>query len=175
MLITGIAACAMLLLQGSPNGNTGYNAANYVLAEDSGQNSALIHTTREYYFDVPDAQYSDALYISDFSMILVFNIGVTMQNELKEIHFKSGSLSLNEKPSPGGQAMMQRFGKCSASIDQGSRLKLEFFPDTENGKSGSGGLSRCTFEGTLQDGNISGVLTLFLRSGEPVHIQVNPG
>ena len=53
----------------------------------------LIHTTREFYFDMQDGCPTEGFCLEDFSMILTFDVGVTMQDEIREADFKDADLS----------------------------------------------------------------------------------
>ena len=136
---------------------------------------SLIYTTREFFFDAPAGTYGDKIFIKDFEMILVFNVGINSRNQIKQIGFKKAILDFNVKGSSSPGFATQKFSKYNSEFsDATSTVKLTFFPDRASKSSVSPEVQKCIFNGTVHDNGVTGDMLVFTPAGDSFHIQFNP-
>lgn len=145
---------------------------------------SLIYTTREYYFDLQPYTYG-SMVIKDFSMLITFNIGVTMKDEIKQLGFKEADMDFSIKQGSGG-FVSQTFSKYDNTFTRtGNKISITFYPDKPKtastaktataSTSKSSAVTKCEFTGVVKNAGVTGMFTFYFSSGDPVQIQFNPG
>ncbi|MBC8048094.1 MAG: hypothetical protein H7Y00_14950 [Fimbriimonadaceae bacterium] len=141
----------------------------------------LIYTTRDYYFDLTQSTFGN-IAIKDFTMLLTFNIGVTMKDEIKQIGFKEADMDFALKQGSSNYAI-QEFTKYEHSfIQKENKIVITFYPDktktatsSKTSSSSVNIIEKCTFNGVVKKQGVTGLFTFYFSSGSAFEIQFNPG
>ena len=132
----------------------------------------LIYTTRDYFISIPDDCYSGGLCLSEFSLILTFNVGVDLKQNVKQIGFNSADLDFNSKPQAGKSFVTQKFPKYVPVASQdGWAVTITFYPEA-SASTPKGVVQKCVFDGVVQQRNIAGKL-IFYMAGGTYEISIN--
>jgi hypothetical protein len=124
----------------------------------------LIHTTRDYYFDVPSGCLTSGNCVADFSLIVEMNIAVTVQDAVKEAAYKEATLQFSVGKTK------QTFEPVTMEVQQvrepkPGKVVLTFVP-VYAAKKTYRPVQSCTFSGTVRErGGMEGVFTFLFSDG----------
>ena len=98
----------------------------------------LIYTSRDFFFHIGTGCPQESVCLDEFQMILTFDIGVTMQDEIKEAAFREADLSFVAKPNSTGTFRPFAVERVESDFDAANRsVDLTFYPELSQGSSPS--------------------------------------
>lgn len=134
----------------------------------------LIYTTREYFFNLQPIDLGN-MYVKDFNMMLIFDIGVTMKDEVKQIGFKEATMDFNAKQG-GGAFSALKFSKYITDFNTATRkIILTFYPDKPKSTQTKQPVTKCIFNGIVKKAGVTGLFTFYFPNGETQDVEFNPG
>jgi hypothetical protein len=105
-------------------------------------------------------------------MLLTFNVGVTEKNELRQISFKKAVLDVSAKDISETTFAVQNFDQHEFTFNEPAKqISVTFLPDKT---ALTPVIQKCVFDGVIRESGITGELTFFMQSGEPVKVVINP-
>lgn len=132
----------------------------------------LIYTTRDFYFDMQPSCPTEQFCHKDFSMILTFDIAVTMQDEIKDIGFKSADMEFLARGSAKQSFQPMKFTKYEHTFTkEGKKLSITFYPDKGTGTAPQP-ITKCQFDGYVREkGGAAGNFVFYLSNGSTYSFQ----
>jgi len=151
------------------------NNSDYSLPEDSKEETPdLIYTTRQYYFDVQSGCLNNELCLDKVQFIITMDVGVTMQDEVKQAAFRSAKLKYLASGTQNGKWVIVDCNEYEHVYDSANKSVIINFEPGYSDNATVHPVSKCKFSGKLKEkGGMEGLLNFTLPSQKNIQVRFN--